>query len=50
MRRIVDLNRAGTGFISLQAAGGNGLGLIFSWETSRYPIEGIRGKVLGTKQ
>lgn len=50
MRRIVDLNRAGTGFISLQAAGGNGLGLNFSWETSRYPIEGIRGKVLGTKQ
>lgn len=35
MRRIVDLNRAGTGFISLQAVGGNGLGQYFSWEANR---------------
>lgn len=43
MRRILDLNRAGAGFISLQAAGGNSLRLYFSEETSRYPVEGVRG-------
>lgn len=42
MGRTVDLNRAGTEFISQQAVGGNGLRLYFSYEASRYSMEGIR--------